>query len=115
MGGGCAKGSEEVRKRERFQNYLQERSVALHAMMALHGSDKVDVVVETGLLRLLLRLGWLDGKSRTATAARTTISTLFDPLISHTPAEDSPLVELASAGSPTPSRQQRLNAAQNSD
>ena len=75
------KSHEDARKRERFQSYLQDKSLALHAMMTLHGSEKIDIVVQSGVARVLQRLGYLNGKTSTVTVTRAKIRDLF-------PAED---------------------------
>lgn len=73
-----ARGPAEARKRERFQTYLQDRSIALHVMMSLHGSDRQEVIVTSGLPRVLQRLGVLNGKTNTVTATRSKLKDLYE-------------------------------------
>jgi endonuclease III len=74
-----AKGAEELRKRDKFHAYLQERSVALNAMMTLHASERSDIVVTPSLTRVLQRLGLLGIKSSTVAAVRQKLSEMYPP------------------------------------
>jgi len=79
-----AKAAEEARKRERFQTYLQDKSLALHVMMTLHGAERQDIVVTSGLSRALQRLDILNGKTSTVTATRAKLREIYpeDQMIS---------------------------------
>jgi endonuclease III len=61
---------EAARKRERFMAWLQEKAPAIAATMALYGAPKNEVVATPALPRLLVRLGWLNGKSAGLGACR---------------------------------------------
>jgi len=71
------KSAAEARKRERFQTYLQDKSLALHVMMSLHGTEKQPLLVTGGLPRMLQRLGVLKGKSNTVTATRAKLLSMY--------------------------------------
>lgn len=66
--------AEENRKRDRFLSYLQERSPAMAAMMAIHRARKNDPMVWAGLPRVIQRLGWINGSSATVSAGRQAIT-----------------------------------------
>jgi endonuclease III len=72
-----ASDPDTARKRDRFQNYLQEKVPAVAAMMTLYGQPAGELVVQPSLPRLLGRLGWLNGKSTGVAASREAITKLF--------------------------------------
>lgn len=59
-----------ARKRERFQGYLQEKWPALASVLTLYGAPEGEVAAGPVLTRVLMRLGWMSGKSAGATVTR---------------------------------------------